>query len=88
MPDIAGPDLTQWYIGLAVGFAVIVVAVVLVGSILALAARIARQAESATRALEVARVNTLPLWDLQRVNDHLRAIHDGLRTARTRLLEG
>lgn len=71
-----------WYLGLVIGFAVVAVVVVVVATILTLAARIARQADLATEALDVGRVNTLPLWDVQKTNNAVRAIIQAARTAR------
>lgn len=76
------PDLTQWWVGLVIGFTVIVVAVVLVSAILTLAARINQQARAGTAALEASRINTLPLWDVQKINDHARGILESARTLR------
>lgn len=66
--------LTGWYVGFAIGLVVIALVVVLVGMILGLARRIGVQAEQVTVALDDARVNTLPLWELAKVNDGVRGI--------------
>jgi hypothetical protein len=77
-----------WYIGLGIGFAIIVVVVILVGAILTLARRIGVQAREAIDGLDEARVTTLPLWDLRDTNRSLQAILDAARRARTILREG
>lgn len=66
--------LTGWYVGFVIALVVISLVVVLVGMILGLARRIGVQAEMITMALDNARVNTLPLWELSKVNDGLRGI--------------
>lgn len=65
--------LTGWYIGYVIGLVVILAVVVLVGAILGLARRIGTQAEKITAALDEGRINTLPLWQVAKVNDSLRA---------------
>ncbi|MGI8407372.1 MAG: hypothetical protein ACR2L3_02550 [Actinomycetota bacterium] len=74
--------LFGWILGLIIGFTVVAVVVVVVATILTLAARIAKQANMATEALDAGRVNTLPLWDVQKTNDAVRAIIKAARTAR------
>lgn len=74
--------LFGWYLGLFIGFAVVAIVVVVVASILTLAARIAKQAEMATEALDQARINTLPLWDVQKTNDAAVGILAAARAAR------
>jgi Sec-independent protein translocase protein TatA len=68
----AGAVLTGWWVGLTIGAVIIAVVVVLVAIILGMARRIAVQAKSITGALNQARVNTLPLWDVDKVNEGLR----------------
>lgn len=72
-----GVVLTGWYVGLTIAAVVIAIVVVLVAIILGLARRISVQARSITGGLNQARVNTLALWDVDRVNEGLRltAIH-------------
>lgn len=74
-----------WYVGLGIGALVVVIVVVVVSTILWLAARIARQAELVTAAFDLARVNTLPLWDVMKINDSGKAILRATRTARSAL---
>ncbi len=64
--------LTGWYVGLTIGAVVVAVVVVLVAIILGLARRISVQARSITGGLNQARVNTLALWDVDKVNESLR----------------
>ena len=71
-----------WNLGLIIGLVVVVVVVLVVSTIIVLAARIAKQAELATEAFDGARVTTLPLWDVQKTNDSVRAIIRAARTAR------
>lgn len=85
--DVALGSTFGWYVGLTVAFAIIVVVVIIVASILQLASKIGQQAAAAIQALDASRHNTLPLWDVQKVNDGARGIHDAARTAR-RVLEG
>ncbi|MGH2706637.1 MAG: hypothetical protein ACRDJ4_16580 [Actinomycetota bacterium] len=74
-----------WYVGFAVAFAIIVVVVIVVAAILTLARRIEVQATQAIAALDEGRVNTLPLWDVQKVEQSARSILDGLQQARIAL---
>lgn len=74
-----------WYVGLGIGALVVVIVVVVVSAILFLAARIAKQAELATQAFDEARVNTLALWDVMKINDAGKAILRATRTARSAL---
>jgi len=67
-----GAVLTGWYVGLTIGAVVIAIVVVLVATILGLARRISVQARSITGALNEARANTLPLWDVDKVNEGIR----------------
>lgn len=68
----AGAVLTGWYVGLTIGAVIVAVVVVLVAIILGLARRISVQARSITGAINEARVNTLALWDVDKVNESLR----------------
>lgn len=71
-----------WYVGLAIGALVVVIVVVVVSTILFFAARISKQAQMATEAFDLARVNTDPLWDVMKINDAGKAILKATRTAR------
>ena len=73
---LIGADTTSWYIGLGLGAIVVVVAVIIVGTILVLANRIARQAETANEAVEVVRSQTDGLGDIARINaSGVRILH-------------
>ncbi len=75
--------LTGWYVGYAIAAVIITVVVILVGIILALARRIGVQAQEVTAALDEARINTLPLWDVDKVNGGVRSIIKSAQEART-----
>ena len=66
---LIGADTTSWYIGLGLGAIVVVVAVIIVGTILMLANRIAGQAETANEAVETLRSQTDGLSGIAKVND-------------------
>lgn len=74
--------LSGWYVGFVIGLIVISLVVVLVGIILGLARRIAVQAEKITVGLDDARINTLPLWKVAKVNDGLHRITTNATSAR------
>lgn len=74
--------LTGWYIGFVIALVVIVVVVILAGMILGLARRIAVQAEAITISLDEGRLNTLPLWEVDKVNEELRLIVRNAEQAR------
>ncbi len=69
----AGAVLTGWYVGLTIGAVVVAAVVVLVAIILGLARRISVQARQITGGLNQARVNTLALWDVDKLNEALRS---------------
>ena len=66
---LIGADTTSWYIGLGLGAIVVVVAVVIVGTILVLANRIAGQAETANDAVEAVGAQTDQLGGIAKIND-------------------
>lgn len=66
-------DTTSWYIGLALGLVVVAVAVIIVTTILVLAARISRQASTADEAVETVEAQTGGLDGIARIN------HSGVR---------
>jgi hypothetical protein len=68
---------TDWYIGLALAFSVIVVVVIIVAIILTLAARIADQARTADGGVDAVRAQTTSLSDgVDLVNDSaVRILH-------------
>jgi hypothetical protein len=72
-----------WYVGWALGLVVVALVAALVLWITALAQRITRQAADITEALDGARENTLPLWDVRATNHTIDRITRGLRAART-----
>lgn len=74
--------LTGWYVGYVIAAVVITIVVVLVGIILALARRIGVQALQITQALDEARINTLPLWEVDKVNSGVRSIIKSAQSAR------
>ena len=77
--------LTGWYVGYAIAAVVIAIVVVLVASILGLARRIAFQALQIEESLEHSRVNTLPLWEVDKVNSTVRSITKSAAQARAAL---
>jgi hypothetical protein len=73
---LIGADTTSWYIGLGLGAVVVVVAVIIVGTILVLANRIAGQAEAANDAVEVVRSQTERLDGIAKINESgVRILH-------------
>jgi hypothetical protein len=67
---------TEWVVGIALGVVVIAVAAAILITIVALAARIAKQAATAEQALEVVRAQTDELNDVARINDSgVRILH-------------
>lgn len=74
--------MTGWYVGYVIAAVVITIVVILVGIILALARRIGVQALNITDALDEARINTLPLWEVDKVNSGVRSIIKSAQSAR------
>lgn len=74
-----------WFIGYAVGIGVVAIVVLLLVVLITQAKRIATKAESIVGALEAARENTAPLWEVQRTNQTIRRITDGAGAARLAL---
>ncbi len=74
--------LTGWYVGYVIAAVIITVVVILVGAILALARRIGVQAQEVTVALDEARIATLPLWDVDKINTGVRSIIRSAEQAR------
>ena len=68
--------------GYAIAAVIITVVVILVGIILALARRIGVQAQEVTAALDEARINTLPLWEVDKINTGVRSIIRSAEQAR------
>jgi Na+-transporting methylmalonyl-CoA/oxaloacetate decarboxylase gamma subunit len=73
---------TAWIIGLAIGAGVVVAVVVLLVTIIYLAARIRRQAVEIVETLREARDATSPLWQVERTNDVVEEILAAARKAR------
>ena len=82
---MVGVALTGWYVGYVIASVVIAIVVILVAIILSLARRIAIQADQITTALDEARINTLPLWDVDKVNGSVRSITRSAQQARAML---
>ncbi len=80
-----GVALTGWYVGYVLASVVIAIVVILVAMILALARRIGVQADQITTAIDEARVNTLQLWETDRINRSIRAITQRAQEARMML---
>jgi len=76
---------TWWYVGWAIAAAVVVIAASLLLVIILLGRRVARQADEITGALDGARANTDPLWDVKRINLNIDRINRGLAAARRAL---
>lgn len=87
LAQAAEPSMFGWYLGFAIGGAVVLVVVLVVGTIIFYAQRIGRQAETATAAISDAYRNTLPLWEVADTNRSARGILEDARTARN-VLEG
>jgi hypothetical protein len=71
-----------WYVGWAVGVVVVLIAALLLIAIILLGRRIARQADDITEALDGARENTSPLFDVTRTNLAIDQITRGHRNVR------
>ena len=75
-------SLSGWYVGYVIAGVIITVVVILVGIILSQARRIGLQAADITAALDEGRINTLPLWELDKVNSGVRSIIKSAQSAR------
>jgi len=65
-----------WQVGLGIGIVVIAVAALIVIAIVLLARRIAEQARTAERAVELVRAQTAELGGIARINDSgVRILH-------------
>jgi len=82
---MVGVALTGWYVGYVIASIVIAIVVILVAIILSLARRIGIQADQITTALDEARINTLPLWDVDKINGSVRSITRSAQEARAML---
>ena len=72
-----------WWIGWGVGLVVVLIAAGLLLTVIALGRRVAGQADEITAALDGARENTTPLFDVTRTNLAVDTITRDLRTVRT-----
>ena len=79
---------TGWYVGLGIGFLIVVVVVILVGMILSQASRIGHQALDGIELMDEARDASLPVWDLQLVNVSITSIWRSAENARQLLTGG
>lgn len=77
--------LTGWYVGFVIALVVITVIVILAGIILGLARRIGVQAEAIVGGLDQGRIATLPLWEVDKVNEELRFLIRDAERARIEL---
>ncbi len=71
-----------FYLGLSIGFVIVIVVVAVVAVILMFASRIGEQAEAAAGVLEEIRSDTAVLPHAKETNEHALAILNGARTAR------
>ena len=75
-------NITAWYVGFALGFAVTAIAVVIVMTIMFWASRIASQAHLAREAVETIRAQSTELNDVPKIVDSgVRILHSA-RTLR------
>ena len=75
MPTLIGAS-TGWYIGLALGIVVVLVAAAIVVTIVVLASRIAKQARAAVDGVQKVREQTDGLAGIGRINDSgVRILH-------------
>jgi acetolactate synthase small subunit len=73
---LIGGNITVWYVGFALGFAVTAIAVVIVMTIMFWASRIARQAHFAREAVETIRAQSTELNDVPKILDSgVRILH-------------
>ena len=83
MDTVIASTYSDWYIGLALAFFVIVVVVIIVAIILTMAARIADQAAQADAGVDVVRAQTTSLeHGVDKVNDSAVRILHMARTLR------
>ena len=74
---------SYWIVGWAVGAVVVVIAATVLLVIIGTARRLQRQADEITTALDGARENTTPLFDVTNTNLAIDRITRGLRRVRT-----
>lgn len=78
-------EYVGWYVGLGIGFVVVVAVVVLVAIILTVADRIGTQARTGVEAVDEARVTTLAVWEVPKINASAVAILRAAEAARKHL---
>lgn len=78
-------SLSGWYVGYVIALVILVVVVILVATILGLARRIGVQALAVIEAIDEGRINTLALWEVDKINGGLREIVRSAEEARTAL---
>lgn len=78
-------SLSGWYVGYVIALVILVVVVILVATILGLARRIGVQALAVIEAIDEGRINTLALWEVDKINGGLREITRSAEEARTAL---
>ena len=76
---------TWWYVGWVIAAVVVLIAATLLLAIIFLGRRVTRQADDITTALDGARDNTDPLWDVKQININLDRVNRGLVAARKAL---
>ena len=76
---------TWWYVGWVIAAVVVLIAATLLLAIILLGRRVTRQADDITTALDGARDNTDPLWDVKQININLDRVNRGLVAARRAL---
>lgn len=74
-----------WTVGWAIGGAVILIAALLLLTLIGLGRKIADQADDVTAALEGARANTKPMFELWQTRSAIERITGGLGSAREEL---
>jgi len=73
---LASGDITVWYVGVGLGFAVTTIAVVIVMTILHWASRIADQAHFAREAVDTIQMQSTQLNDIPKILDSgVRILH-------------
>lgn len=82
---VLASDLTGWWVGYAIGAAIVVVVALLLIAIIVTAKRIATIADDATRSLVVTRDRTEPLWDVATTNKVASDLLAAARQARKAL---
>lgn len=74
--------VSWWLVGWVIAAVVVAIAAALLLAVIALGRRIVRQADDITAALDGARENTLPLYEVKRTNLALDRVTGGLAAAR------